>query len=91
MSFRLSPLLTEDPFATKFMTSADNLFAAVSKLILVRVESSKNRFTIVFPLKVGSFLFGPSVMAANSFAVESRFKASSFDRSAADRRWPEII
>ena len=66
VSFKLSPLLTDDPLAEKLITSADNRLAAVSKEIRVLVESSKKRFTIVLPRNVGNFLFGPSVIWANS-------------------------
>jgi hypothetical protein len=45
-----------EPLDEKFITSADNLFAAASKDILVRVESSANKLTTVLPRKVGSFL-----------------------------------
>jgi hypothetical protein len=44
-----------DPLAEKLITSAESLLAAASKEILVRVESSAKRFTIVRPRKVGSF------------------------------------
>lgn len=40
VSFRLSPLVTLDPFAEKLITSALSRFAAASKEIRVRVESS---------------------------------------------------
>jgi hypothetical protein len=60
--------------AEKLITSADNRFAADSNEILVRVESSKNRFTTVRPRNVGSFFIGPSDIFANSLAV---FKISS--------------
>ena len=58
-----------EPFAEKLMTSADNLFAAASKEMRVRVESSAKRLTIVLPRKVGSFFIGPSETRANSSAV----------------------
>jgi hypothetical protein len=48
-------LLILDPLAEKLITSAESLLAAASKEILVRVESSAKRFTIVRPRKVGSF------------------------------------
>ena len=91
MSLRLSPLLTDEPLAEKLITSADKRLAAVSKLILVLVESSKKRLTTVFPRNVGSFLFGPSVMIASSFAVDKIPIALSFVKSSIDRRWPVII
>ncbi len=40
VSLRLSPLETLDPLAEKLMTSAESRFAAASKEIRVRVESS---------------------------------------------------
>ena len=55
VSFKDSPLLILDPLAEKLITSAESLLAAASKEILVRVESSAKRFTIVRPRKVGSF------------------------------------
>src|SRR5690625_6649157 len=39
--------------AAKLMTSAESRFAAASKLIRVRVESSKKRLTTVWPTRVG--------------------------------------
>ena len=69
VSFRDSPLLTLEPFAEKLITSADKRLAADSKEILVRVESSKKRFTTVRPRSVGSFFIGPSEIFDNSLAV----------------------
>jgi len=56
VSLRDSPLDTEEPLAEKLMTSALRRLAAASKESLVRVESSKKRFTTVLPRSVGSFL-----------------------------------
>ena len=44
-----SPFETEDPRDWKLMTSALRRFAAVSKEMRVRVESSKKRLTTVLP------------------------------------------
>src|SRR5215217_265633 len=60
VSLRLSPFETLDPLAAKLMTSAERRFAAASKEIRVRVESSKKRLTTVRPRRVGSFLIGRS-------------------------------
>jgi len=62
-------LLTLEPLAEKFITSADNRFAAASKEIRVRVESSAKRLTIVRPRSVGSFFTAPSLTLASSLAV----------------------
>jgi len=86
VSLRVSPLLTLLPFAAKLMTSADSRLAANSKLVLVRVESSKNRLTTVRPRRVGSFLTVRSAIWASSSAVSRTRMASARLRSAADSR-----
>ena len=86
MSLSDSPLLRLEPFAEKLMTSADNLFAAASKEIRVRVESSANRLTMVRPRSVGSFLTAPSLTLANSAAVSRIEIASDLLRSEIERR-----
>ena len=58
VSRRLSPLLTLLVDTEKFITSALSRRAAVSKLVRVRVESSKNRFTTVLPRSAGTFGIG---------------------------------
>jgi len=46
-------MLEED--GEKLTTSAERRLPAISKLARVRVEDSKNRFTIVRPRRVGTF------------------------------------
>ena len=58
MSRRLSPLLTLLDETAKFIVSADSRLAAVSKLVRVRVESSKNRLTTLRPRSAGTFGIG---------------------------------
>jgi hypothetical protein len=86
VSFNDSPLLRLEPLAEKLITSADKRLAAASKDIRVRVESSANKFTIVRPRKVGSFLTAPSLTRANSLAVSRIDTASDLLRSAMDKR-----
>ena len=86
VSFRLSPLETLEPLAEKVITSAERRLAATSKLVRVRVESSKKRFTTVRPRSVGSFLTVRSPTSAISSAVSRTSVASSRLRSAADSR-----
>ena len=81
-----SPLLKLEPFAEKLITSAESRFAAASKEIRVRVESSANRFTIVRPRNVGSFFTAPSLTRANSVAVSRIEIASGLLRSEIDKR-----
>ena len=54
VSRRLSPLLTLDVDTLKVIVSADKRLAAVSKLMRVRVESSKNKLTTVRPINAGT-------------------------------------
>src|ERR1035437_7946745 len=78
VSIRVSPFLTEDPETEKFTTSADNLFSASSKDILVRVEFSKKRLAMVVSLKEGTFLIGRLITALKLSAVEKISWISSF-------------
>ena len=55
MSRIVSPLVIEDVAAAKLRVSALSLFAAISKLLRVRVEGSKNKFATTCPCKVGTF------------------------------------
>ena len=86
MSLSDSPLLTLDPLALKLITSADKRFAAASKEIRVRVESSAKRLTIVRPRSVGSFFIGASDTRASSVAVSKIAIASNSLKSLIDNR-----
>ena len=72
-----SPLLTDDPFAEKLMTSAERRFAAASNEMRVRVESSKKRLTTVLPRSVGSFLTSRDWVSRMSSATSRMRRASS--------------
>lgn len=86
VSFSDSPFDTEEPFAEKLITSADNRFAAVSNEMRVRVESSKNKFTTVRPRNVGSFLISRPWVAAMAAVVSRSNTASSWLRSLVDSK-----
>src|SRR5699024_2563367 len=86
VSFRDSPFDTEDVFTAKFKTSADNRLAAASKEVRVRVESSKKRFTTVWPRRVGNFLMDRSETVAISWAVSRIAMAWSYVRSRVAKR-----
>ena len=64
VSRRLSPLFTLEVDTEKFMVSADRRLAAVSKLMRVRVESSKNSDTTVRPRRAGTFGMGRALISA---------------------------
>ncbi len=51
-----SPLETLEAAAVMETASAPMRLAAISKLVRVRVEASKNRLTIILPRSVSSFL-----------------------------------
>src|SRR5450830_187474 len=56
VSSRDSPLLAEDAEMFRLMTSADRRFEAISKVVRVRVEFSKNRLNTLLPRISGTFL-----------------------------------
>ena len=58
-----------DELAEKLIISADNLFSANSKDILVLVEFSKNKFAIVISLKDGTFFIGLLIISLKLSAV----------------------
>jgi hypothetical protein len=64
VSRRLSPLFTLLVETLNVIVSADNRFAAVSKLKRVRVESSKNKLTTVLPRKAGTLGMGRRLISA---------------------------
>ena len=55
VSTRDSPFETLEPEAVMEIASAPRRLAAISKLVRVRVDASKNRFTIILPRSVSSF------------------------------------
>src|SRR5947207_1272271 len=69
VSTSVSPLETLDPEAETLTVSADNLFSANSNDIRVRVEFSKNKFTMVEPRSAGTFLIARSLISLNGSAV----------------------
>src|SRR6266700_5029752 len=55
VSSRVSPLVEDDTVMFRLMTSADRRFAAISKVVRVRVEASKNRLNTDLPRRSGTF------------------------------------
>ena len=51
-----SPLEVDEVLMLRFTTSADSRVAAISKVVRVRVESSKNRLNTERPRSSGTFL-----------------------------------
>jgi hypothetical protein len=69
VSSNVSPFDTELEDAVKFKTSADNLLSANSKDILVLVEFSKKRFTMVTSRNEGTFFIGLLITSLKSVAA----------------------
>ena len=57
VSTRDSPFETLDPDAEIEIVSAPSRLAAISKLVRVRVDASKNRFTIILLRSTSYFLY----------------------------------
>src|SRR5262245_14433886 len=69
VSSSVSPLLVDDTPMFRLMTSADRRFAAISKVVRVRVEFSKNRLNTERPRNSGTFFTSRSAIEANGTAV----------------------
>src|SRR5258708_1854003 len=64
-----SPFDADETAMLRLMTSADRRFAAISKVVRVRVEGSKNRLNTLLPRRIGTFFTSRSVTPANDSAV----------------------
>src|SRR5206468_3307003 len=64
-----SPLLVDEAAMFRLMTSADRRLEAISKVVRVRVEFSKNRLNTLFPRISGTFLTSRSEMLTKLEAV----------------------
>src|SRR3954470_9879772 len=64
-----SPLLCEETAMFRLMTSAESRLAAISKVVRVRVDGSKNRLKTLFPRSSGTFFTSRSVTPAKDSAV----------------------
>src|SRR5437879_8585409 len=69
VSSRVSPLVEHDTVIFKLMTSADRRFAAISKVVRVRVDASKNRLNTNLPRSSGTFFTSRSVTPMKDAAV----------------------
>src|SRR3954465_2244831 len=64
-----SPLVCDDTAMFRLITSADKRFAAISKVVRVRVEGSKKRLKTLLPRSSGTFFTSRSVTPTNDSAV----------------------
>ena len=74
---------------SKLTTSADKRLAAISKVVLVRVEFSKKRLKTFLPRSNGTFLTSrsESLTATNCWAVSKMCRICSLDRPSKVNRW----
>jgi hypothetical protein len=82
-----SPLAVDEREMSRLITSADSRVAAISKVVRVRVEFSKNRLKTLLPRSSGTFLTSRSLTLTK---VEARSRMStsvSRGRPSTDSRW----
>ena len=94
VSRMLSALVRLDEDGEKLTTSAESRLPAISKLVRVRVEDSKKRFTSVRPRSVGTFFTSRRPTSCIRSAVSrmrsrsARSRSSMPSRSRPIMRWP---
>ena len=76
VSYIVSPFFVEDVPTSRFTTSAPNLFAAISNELLVLVEFSKNKVTIILPFKISQGLNSKKPLASLKISKISSFVKS---------------
>src|SRR5439155_7796371 len=81
-----SPLVCEEAAMFRLMTSAERRFAAISKVVRVRVEGSKNRLKTLLPRKSGTFFTSRSVTPTKDSAVSRICSSTSRGRPSIDSR-----
>src|SRR5262245_3214792 len=87
VSSSVSPLLVDDTPMLRLMTSADRRFAAISNVVRVRVEFSKNRLNTERPRSNGTFFTSRSAIDANGTAVSRTRRMISAGRPSSVSRW----
>src|SRR5512141_3300673 len=86
VSSRVSPLVCEDTAIFKLMTSADRRLAAISNVVRVRVEGSKNRLNTDLPRSSGTFLTSRAVTPTKEVAVSRMWMSVSRGRPSMESR-----
>src|SRR4051812_5973972 len=81
-----SPFVCEEAAMLRLITSAESRFAAISKVVRVRVEGSKNRLNTLLPRRIGTFFTSRSVTPANDSAVSRIWVRISRGRPSMERR-----
>src|SRR5690606_6146618 len=82
-----SPFEVDDVLMLRLTTSADRRLAAISNVVRVRVEFSKNRLNTDLPRSSGTFLTSRSDTPTKLEAVSRMRWIISRDRPSIDSRW----
>src|SRR3954469_13141224 len=75
-----SPLLVEEAWMLRLITSADKRLDAISNVVRVRVEFSKNRLNTLLPRISGTFLTSRSPMPTKEDAVSRMRVMTAFGK-----------
>ncbi len=86
VSSSVSPLLVDEAPMLRLMTSADSRFAAISNVVRVRVEFSKNRLNTALPRSSGTFFTSRSAIDTNGSAVSRMPRMTSGGRPSSVSR-----
>ena len=81
-----SPLEADERAMSRLMTSADSRVAAISKVVRVRVEFSKNRLKTLLPRSSGTFLTSRSLTLTKFAAVSKICVSVALDRPSVESR-----
>src|SRR5262249_17630979 len=77
VSSSVSPFVEEDTAMFRLITSAERRFAAISNVVRVRVEGSKNTLNTDFPRRSGTFFTSRSVTPMKEAAVSRMCSSTS--------------
>src|SRR6267143_378851 len=81
-----SPLVCEESAMLRLITSAERRLAAISNVVRVRVEGSKNRLNTLLPRSNGTFFTSRSVTPTKDSAVSRICTSTSRGRPSMDSR-----
>src|SRR3982751_1917476 len=87
VSSKLSPLAVLERAMSRLMTSADRRVAAISNVVRVRVEFSKNRLKTLLPRSSGTFLTSRLLTLTKLAAVSRICVSVALGRPSMDSRW----
>src|SRR5262245_44610702 len=86
VSSSVSPLVCDEMAMFRLKTSADRRLAAISKVVRVRVDGSKNMLNTLLPRKSGTFFTSRSVTPAKDSAVSRICVSTSRGSPSIDSR-----